>query len=178
MVRYLIPFLVSAIFFPETEVNAKTLEFKNEVDCFAMAIFYESRSEILTAQVAVSEALLTRMKSTDFYPDTACANVTKKSWSKKKRVYICAFEWFCSDRVVLDLRKRAERRAWNQSVSLAKMFLSKKPPSLSGFENVSLFHDESKFPWWSKMPNVKLVAKIGKLYFYEEKRNGVLIAKL
>ena len=160
------------------QVRSIELEFNNEVDCFAMAIYFEARSEILTAQVAVAESLLTRIKNSKHYPDSSCANITRKKWSRKHNKHVCAFEWYCAGQVTLDLRSKAERRAWNQAVLLAQKYLSSYPPSLVGLENVSLFHDVSKTPWWAKSESVRFVAQIGRLKFYEEVRNGKLITKL
>jgi spore germination cell wall hydrolase CwlJ-like protein len=156
--------------------SAKSISLNNDVTCLAAAIYFEARGEILSAQVAVAQLTKIRVDS-NFYLNDFCS-VIKAFTVNKNGVKVCAYEWYCKNKLVLDLRLKDERLAWNRANVLARSFLSSTPPVFAGLENVTLFHDKSKTPWWAKRPTVRLVAIIGNLYFYEEYINGRLVASI
>lgn len=149
----------------------------SEVTCFAAALYFESRGEILAASVGVAELIHTRLKS-NYYSNTSCDLIKEKKYSAKHQRYICQFEWYCNIHdLLVDLSNQHESRAWQQAVVIAQSYLSDTPPVFAAVQHATLFHDDSKVPWWTTSPDVSLVAKIGTLSFYEEVRNGVLISK-
>lgn len=158
------------------DADADSVRLDSERHCLAATIFFEARGEILSAQVAVAQLTRVRVNS-GFYENSYCG-VVKDYSTNKVGVKICAYEWYCKPNKVMNLTKRAERRAWERALVLADSFLSSTPPVFVGLENATLFHDDSISPWWSKIPTVRLVAIIGNLYFYEETVNGRLVAFL
>lgn len=139
-----------------------------DLACLAMSIFHEARGEITTAEIAVAQLVMKRVDDERF-PSSVCDVVKHKSYSKKHEKWICAFDWYCKFKGVLDLRRSGERDAWKQSVYIAKLFLSDNPPVLSGFEDAVLFHDDSiPDPWSTNSNSVRKLGKIDSLIFYSE----------
>jgi len=171
-------FLILALFlFFSSFVSSKDLNLDDDVTCFAVTLYFEARGEILAASVGTAEVILTRIKS-KFYDDNACDVVTSFSVSPKTGKIVCAFEWYCNlDNLFIDLSDPIESKAWQQAKHLAKSYLSTTPPIFTTVKNASLFHDTSMTPDWARSPNVRLVAIIGNLKFYEEFRSGILISK-
>lgn len=172
--KFLLFFLLISAF--ETKGD-KYISLNNEVDCFAAALYFESRSEILAASVGVAELIFTRMKS-NYYSNTACDIIKERGYSAKKGEVIYQFEWYENIRnLYIDLTNPEDSRAWHQALVIAESYLSNSPPNFVLVDRATLFHDDSMTPWWAKSPNVKLLAKIGSLMFYEEIRNGVVVSK-
>ena len=171
---YPLVFLI-ALFPGNTKANELALN--DDVTCFAVSLYFESRGEILAASVAVAEVILTRIKSR-YYSNDACGVIKSQAISPRTGELVCAFEWYCNlESLYIDLSDPIENKAWLQAKHLANAYLSSSPPIFTTVQNASLFHDNSVTPNWALSPDVVLVAIIGNLKFYEEFRSGILISK-
>lgn len=167
--------LVMAI---DSDANAtKEVSLDSEVNCFALALYFEARGEILSASVAVAETVHNRIKS-HHYPNSACDVIKARRFSLKKRKYICSFEWYCDlPSLSVKLSIESERKAWHQALIISRAYLSESPPCFVTVKEATLFHDKSITPYWAKNKRVKKVAVIGGLHFYKEERAGIVIGR-
>lgn len=66
-------------------------EVREQIDCLAENIYFESKGEPKLGQVAVGFVTLNRAKS-DLFPKNIC-NVVKQQTNK-----VCQFSWYCEDK--------------------------------------------------------------------------------
>lgn len=126
----------------------------SELECLALNIYFESRSEPTKGQVAVAYTTLNRVADKKF-PDTVCGVVFQGGEKKRGR---CQFSWWCdgkSDRV-------HERKAWTNSVRIAQLAMQRRISDPT--DGALFFHHERVNPNWSRI--FELTAKIGKHLFY------------
>ena len=74
----------------------------NEIECLAMNIYHEARSESLAVQYAVADVVLNRVESR-LYPNSICGVVFQAvTWEEVPVRNKCQFSWYCdgkSDRI-------------------------------------------------------------------------------
>lgn len=130
-----------------------------ELYCLAQNIYFEARGESQQGQLAVASVVLNRVEHRSF-PDTICGVVKQGGYKKK---YRCQFSWWCdglSDRPV-------DKKAWIQSVDLAKRVLEKRHKDLTS--GALWYHADYVSPYWRT--SMKRGPKIGKHIFYSAKNN-------
>ena len=126
----------------------------SELECLALNVYFESRSEPTEGQIAVAYTTLNRVADAQF-PDTVCGVVFQGGEEKRGR---CQFSWWCdgkSDRV-------HERKAWRNSLRIAQLAMLKRIGDPT--DGALFFHHERVNPNWSR--HFELIAKIGKHLFY------------
>ncbi|MEY6431814.1 cell wall hydrolase [Thioalkalicoccus limnaeus] len=126
---------------------------KRELECLALNIYHEARSEPKTGQIAVAAVTLNRVQSTIF-PDSVCAVVKQGG----PRLHRCQFSWYCDGKS----DEPTERRAWDKARDLAYRSL------LGAFDDptggATHYHANYVDPHWAAVyePTVQL----GRHHFY------------
>ena len=125
----------------------------DDVECMAMNIYFEARSEPHRGKVAVARVTKNRVNS-KLYPDSVCAVV----WQKQNKV--CQFSWTCDgipDRI-------RDYTVYREALKIAHevLHLDKYSDILS--RNVYNFHSVSVNPKWAD--RMSFVTQIGNHKFY------------
>jgi spore germination cell wall hydrolase CwlJ-like protein len=124
-----------------------------EWQCLAEAIYFESRGEPLTGQVAVAEVILNRVRDRS-YPGTICG-VTKQGAGSGRA---CQFSYACDGRS--DVMKSPQARA--RSEKLATLMLAGRTHSVT--DGATHFHTRAVRPGWAR--KMTRTAGIGHHLFY------------
>lgn len=77
------------------EINVSSIDFE-EAYCMAENIYYESRGEAESGQMAVGLVTMNRVNN-DRYPDTVCDVVKQTAINKYTKKPVCAFSWYCEN---------------------------------------------------------------------------------
>ncbi len=83
----------------------------DEIECLALNIYFEARSEPDAGRLAVGHVVMNRV-SDDRYPGKVCAVVRQGGEKVRNR---CQFSWWCDGRS----DRPRDRRAWGQSKAIA-----------------------------------------------------------
>ncbi len=83
----------------------------DEIECLALNIYFEARSEPDAGRLAVGHVVMNRV-SNDRYPGNVCAVVRQGGEKVRNR---CQFSWWCDGRS----DRPRDRRAWKQSKAIA-----------------------------------------------------------
>ncbi len=148
--------LALALVWPSGEVTAMPfgLVDDGELECLALNVYFEARSEPSEGQLAVAYTTLNRVADRKF-PNSVCEVVRQGGDAK---LYRCQFSWWCdgkSDKV-------REMRAWQRSVWIAEHALRDHSKDPTG--GALFYHSTDVRPSWSR--HFKLLARIGKHLFY------------
>lgn len=121
--------------------------------CLATAIYFESRGEPLSGQIAVAEVILNRVDSRQ-YPNTVCAVTNQGAGSGRA----CQFSYACDGRA--DVMKSPGPR--QQSEKLAAIMLDGRAREIT--DGATHFHARYVRPGWSN--RLTRTASIGQHIFY------------
>ena len=83
--------LVSALLYTQP---AGAQDLKEELDCLARNIYFESRNQPLAGRLAVGQVTMNRVDSPRF-PNTVCDVVMQGG----ERLHRCQFSWYCDGEV-------------------------------------------------------------------------------
>ena len=109
-------FRAAALRFPETsKPRTALIRQDGALECLALNIYWEARSESLDGQKAVAAVTLNRVKDARF-PDTVCG-VTRQGG--QKRLNRCQFSWWCDGKS----DEPTNAVAWQASKALARRAL-------------------------------------------------------
>ena len=136
-----------------------------ELQCLALNVYHEARSENLAGKYAVADVVLNRVRD-DRYPQTVCGVVYqgqhKPHWKtgipvpKRNK---CQFSWYCDGKS----DNATERDAWEDSVAIAyKIFNNEKFRGIT--EGATHYHTTFVDPYWA--PSLQQVGTIGSHIFY------------
>lgn len=125
-----------------------------ELECLALNIYHEARSESSEGQLAVAYTTLNRVADTQF-PDSVCEVVQQGGEAK---LHKCQFSWWCDGKS----DKIREMRAWQRSLLVAELALGNRYNDPTG--GALFYHTDDVNPYWSR--HFKLLARIGKHLFY------------
>lgn len=153
----------------DDRVNDIQIEYESaDLQCLAMNIYHEARSENLAGKYAVADVVLNRVRD-DRYPNNVCLVVyqaeKKPSW-KDPKVLVpkrnrCQFSWYCDGRsdVATDVD------AWEEAVYVAyRMLHVGKFRGLT--EGATHYHTTFVNPYWA--PSLQQVGTIGSHIFYRQ----------
>lgn len=126
---------------------------EREVECLALNIYHEARSEPKTGQVAVAAVTMNRVQSS-VYPDSVCAVVKQGG----PRLHRCQFSWYCDGKS----DEPTERRAWNKARDLAYRSLLGALEDPTG--GATHYHAEYVDPHWAAV--YEPTVRIGRHHFY------------
>jgi N-acetylmuramoyl-L-alanine amidase len=138
----------------------------DDVECLALNIYHEARSDNFAGQIAVADVVLNRIESGRF-PDTVCDVVkqarTRVNW-KGNVVPVknaCQFSWYCDG---LD-DEPFEEHAWIKARMLAKKSLTNE--DFRGItEGSTHYHATYVTPDWVNDRGMQSVGQIGQHKFY------------
>ena len=160
------------IFQPATPIveiveEEPVLDYK-ELQCLAINIYHESRSELTIGQYAVADVVLNRVESRR-YPNTVCDVVYQarlSSWGLEQGKIIplkhkCQFSWYCDGKKDVirdnDAYERAKQVAYNIMYNGKYRHIT---------EHATHYHTNYVNPSWNK--SMQLVGTIGNHIFYIE----------
>jgi spore germination cell wall hydrolase CwlJ-like protein len=134
----------------------ETLDSQRELDCLALNIYWEARSEPRVGQLAVAAVVLNRVADPAF-PDTICDVVTEGAEHGRHR---CQFSWHCDG----EKDQPGNPAAWENALSVARLALdgAQDDPSRGAL----WYHSDRVRPAWSR--NMAVIARIGGHLFYRE----------
>lgn len=126
--------------------------FEKTLECLAMNVYHEARSEPLKGQVAIAAVTLNRTKSGKF-PSSVC-DVVKQGTRRS-----CQFSWWCDGKKDAP----ADEEAWESAQRVAwrtLMGLSDDPT-----KGALYYHADYVKPNWSR--RFERTARIGQHLFYK-----------
>ena len=152
---------------------------KEDVECMAKNIYFESRSDNMAGQFAVADVVLNRVKDKR-YPNTVCEVIydgpIKEKWKTKqypdlpdsKREYVplrhkCQFSWYCDGKK--DEIPRYDNDAWERAQLVAGYILY-SGEYLGITEGATHYHATYVSPNWRHDRGMQLVGRIGSHIFY------------
>lgn len=134
-------------------------DLNEELQCLALNIYFEARSESESGRRAVGHVVMNRVASSRF-PSTVC-DVVRQGGERLNR---CQFSWWCDGMSDIPL----QRRAWSHSVDLAyEIYVGISQDPTAG---ALWYHADYVSPIWGKI--LKRNRKIGLHIFYTENENA------
>jgi spore germination cell wall hydrolase CwlJ-like protein len=136
--------------------SADSGDSERELDCLALNVYWEARSEPPAGQMAVAAVVLNRVANPAF-PDTICDVVMQGAEHGRHR---CQFSWHCDG---LDDTPR-NPAAWEKALMVARIVLSggEDDPSRGAL----WYHADHVRPDWSR--KMAVIARIGHHLFYRQ----------
>ncbi len=128
---------------------------RDQIECLALNIYWEARSEPRLSQQAVAHVTLNRVADTA-YPNTICEVVYQ---GEERKSGGCQFSWWCDGRS----DRPDEPKAWHRSLDEAVAALKDKSPDPT--RGALFFHRDSVAPDWSIKK--KRTVRIGRHLYYK-----------
>ena len=125
-----------------------------QLECLALTIYFEARSQPLEEQSAVAHVAVNRAGHPEF-PDSLCAVIKQGGQARRGR---CQFSWYCDGR---DNTPR-ETEAWQAALKRAEAVLEGESEDPTG--GAIFFHHKRVRPKWSSVK--ERTREIGKHVFY------------
>jgi len=149
----------------EVETDFVEEDTKN-LECLALNIYHESRSDSFAGKLAVADVTINRVQS-NLFPNDICEvvkqTVTKINW-KGNEVPVrnkCQFSWYCDGKS--DAPR--EQHAWEESISIANTFMvSDQYQGIT--EGATHYHTRTINPVWVNDRGMRMVGIIGEHKFY------------
>ncbi len=126
-------------------------QLNRQMECLALAVYWEARSQPLNAQVAVAQVVLNRVEDGRFRSDI-CGVVFQRDSRG------CQFTWVCNNAT----RRPRDRHSWEIAQYAAYLAVF---DYIDMVEGALFFHDVSVRRW----PHLERTARIGELIFYRER---------
>ena len=119
---------------------------KDELDCLAQNIYWESRNQSNEGRIAVAQVTMNRVDDPRF-PNTICAVVKQTKYYPSGRIdlHSCQFSWYCDGKS--DKPFRNEQRVWEESLALAEDFLLNRPNDQTN--GALWYHSTKVYPNWA-----------------------------
>lgn len=133
----------------------KQASFDRQLECMAMNIYHEARSESYAGQLAVATVTINRVGNEKF-PSTVCGVV----WQRNKRG--CQFSWTCDGRS----DKIRNNEAYQEALIVAEKVMLYGTRSTIG-KDVYHYHADYVNPNWESRYQARLVAQIDTHKFYK-----------
>ena len=128
-----------------------------QLECLALNIYWEARSEPVTGQLAVAAVTLNRV-SHPRYPNDVC-EVVYQSGARG-----CQFSWWCDGKP----DRPDEPLAWAKAVEMAFLAASMELPDPTG--GALWYHADYVDPHWARSKLV--VARIGRHLFFRDQASA------
>ena len=129
-------------------------EWEPSVECLALNIYHEARSEPQKGQQAVAAVTINRVAAPGF-PDSIC-QVVKQGGKKRNK---CQFSWWCDSHS----DKPREGSAWQSALELSRKTLEGKIGDPTG--GALYYHAKRVNPRWAR--TFERTGKIGQHLFYK-----------
>lgn len=173
--------LLLAVFLsPQVKANfTGPIDLNAEIECLALNIYHEARSERTAGMWAVADVTINRVKSIS-YPNTVCEVVYQgpvyESWKTARfdhlpdseRIYnpvkgMCQFSWYCDGKS----DKPTEPDSWQRAKDIAYGVMN-HDLGLGLTDGADHYHANFIEPFWA--PHMTLVTTIGNHKFYKSIR--------
>jgi spore germination cell wall hydrolase CwlJ-like protein len=170
--RYFTKIVYSFIFLllvPSSAHALEELEFRSFLDkqlvCMAEAIYFESRGEPFTGQLAVGQVILQRVASPSF-PDDVCSVVHQGKYHRSGHPvkHKCEFSYWCDGKP----EEIDDPVAYHESISAAS--LVSEGVQILSVKKALHYHAIYVRPFWAD--KYKRLAQIGKHIFYSRERSN------
>ena len=139
----MLPIILIIILGFSTRIEAYTTQ---DIECLALNIYWEARSESIDGQYAVGAVVLNRVKDTRF-PNTICEIVYQGPIYKSKPELPvrnrCQFSWYCDGKN----DNPRNRTAYSVAVTIAETLLKMKNDIIDGATH---YHASYILPEWAK----------------------------
>lgn len=140
------------------EAAKQSIQAANEIQCLALNVYFEARSESIEGQYAVGHVVMNRVAHSGF-PNSICGVVKQGGEEPRNR---CQFSWWCDGRS----DKPANHKVWLKSLSRAyDIYLGQVNDPTQG---ALWYHADYVSPRWSKY--LTMVTKIGQHLFYQDRK--------
>jgi len=134
---------------------------ETDVECLALNIYHEARSEPPRGQLAVAAVTLNRLHS-PAYPDSVCAVVKQGG----QRRHACQFSWWCDGKS----DEPTEKRPWGRALAMARRSLLGLAEDPTG--GATHYHATYVDPFWAA--HLEHTVQIGRHLFYRTGRQPLL----
>jgi N-acetylmuramoyl-L-alanine amidase len=132
---------------------------KQQVECLAQNIYFESGHESKEGQIAVGMVTMNRVKS-GIFPDTICGVVKQKTQST------CQFSWFCEGKFDVKSLTHFNHSLYNSVRELAVYVYANHDKIDDPSRGALFYHADYVHPHWK---NVTYLTQIGRHKFYDKK---------
>jgi spore germination cell wall hydrolase CwlJ-like protein len=132
---------------------------KQQVECLAQNIYFESGHESEEGQIAVGMVTMNRVKS-GIFPDTICGVVKQKTQST------CQFSWFCEGKFDVKSLTHFNHSLYNSVRELAVYVYANHDKIEDPSKGALFYHADYVHPHWK---NVTYLTQIGRHKFYDKK---------
>ena len=132
---------------------------KQQVECLAQNIYFESGHESKEGQIAVGMVTMNRVKS-GIFPDTICGVVKQKTQST------CQFSWFCEGKFDVKSLTHFNDSLYNGVRELAVYVYANHDKIDDPSRGALFYHADYVHPHWK---NVIYLTQIGRHKFYDKK---------
>ena len=123
--------------FDRTHIERARIE-AEQLDCLAMAVYYEARGEGFAGQTAVAEVVMNRVRHSA-YPDTVCGVVYEGSARRTG----CQFSFTCDG----SINRSPGGRSWRRAQLVAEHVMLGFAPTVT--RNATHYHTVAINPHWS-----------------------------
>jgi len=149
------PVRLAALTPPGDATNGST-DSQRELECLALNVYWEARSEPRIGQMAVAAVVLNRVADREF-PETICEVVMQGGERGRNR---CQFSWHC------DGRSDEPRNpiAWESALSVARTALERRRSDPT--DGALWYHADHVQPAWSR--KMAVIAHLGRHLFYRD----------
>ena len=134
---------------------------KQQVECLAQNIYFESAHESQKGQIAVGMVTMNRVKS-GIFPNTICGVVKQKTQS------ICQFSWICEGKFDVKSLTHFNSLVYNNIRELAVYVYANHDKIEDPSRGALFYHADYVKPGWK---NMKYLTTIGHHKFYNKKEN-------
>lgn len=140
-----------------------SVDLNDPVECLALNIYQEARSESVAGQYAVADVVLNRVRSSN-YPNTICGVVKQaRLWDGYPVRNKCQFSWYCDGKSDTP----TEVDSWQKAVEVSiNIVYNDRYRGIT--EGATHYHTDYVDPFWNK--HMRLVGRIGDHIFYVEER--------
>ena len=137
---------------------------ENDYHCLASNIYWESRNQSLSGQMAVGHVVFNRVDNKRF-PDTICEVVTQTKYYPSGGIDLhdCQFSWYCDGRS--DLPLKHEEHIYEDAFYLAVHMIEDRGLDIT--EGATHYHSDKVSPYWA--PSLQRMTKIDNHIFYKRK---------
>jgi len=129
---------------------------EKDLECLALNVYHEARSEPEEGQLAVAAVTLNRVESESF-PDSVCGVVKQGG----ERLHRCQFSWWCDGKQDTP----TNREAWADALRIGRLSLQGQVPDPT--KGALYYHASYVKPKWSR--KFERTARIGAHLFYRPK---------
>lgn len=133
---------------------------KDEIECLALNIYFETRAVSLADAIAVSDVVMNRINSAR-YPNTVCEVVKQghKHPSGAMKRHQCQFSWYCDGKS----DEPVDSKTWIKSLYIADLALTGKYKDIT--EGSLWYHADYILPYWAEQ--LEFVTQIDDHIFYK-----------